>query len=1196
MMFKTKLTQPALLLAAVVLSQGSFTQVIEYSKGIYNFFENKGQWPDGVLYKTDVVGGKIWLEQGRVLYHWQDFSAMRHAHDHPVEPIADDIEGKQSLVLANFSGCNTSVKTEKLYPTSYYQNYFLGNDKSKWASGVRGYNHVKYLDLYDGIDLLFFEKDNQLKYEFQISPGSNPSDIRIQYEGHSDIKVSQAGDLTISSPLGAIIEKKPYAYQIKNGKMVEIICSFNVLDDKVSFTVGKYDPSLELVIDPYLVFATYSGSPSDNFGMTATYAYDGKGYSGGTIYGPNYPCPDPSAWNCTSNLTIDVGGSATTDVFISKYKEDGTVMLWTNFIGGGDNTQGTETVHSLICDTLNNVYLYGMTSSLDFPLSATPYQAAHAGGEIYNNNSQGVLCGATGTDIYVSKFSSDGTTLMGSTYVGGSKNDGLNYRPSAVPYSSAANYDSLVSNYGDQCRGEIMLDTNNNILIASSTRSLDFPIVNGFQPVIGGQQDAVVFKLSADFSTLLWSTYYGGSKNDAGFSVKIDSSYNVLLGGGTSSLDLPGTAGGFQAVYNGGPSDGYICKISSDGTTHIQSTYVGTNSYDNLFFVEGDRWDNIYCVGQSEGSMPVSAAYSNPGSSQFIWKLLPDLSATEYTTVFGSGDGDVDISPAAFLVDVCGNVYVSGWGGNLLAGGTPIDNMPTFPVVGETPPNGFDFYLFVLENDGTDILLGTYLGGASAKEHVDGGTSRFDKNGVVYQSVCGGCWGLSDFPTTPGAWSAINPTTTFCNNILFKYDTEIVPQALFELDTLEGCAPLNIVITNESTEFDSLTWSFGAGVTIITPGTDPEILITVPGVYTVILTIFDTICNLSDTAMKVINVYPPLELYVPNDTVVCGTPGSWVLTANTNGSASEVTWGSDLTFSPPLNIPGTDSMITISPTTSQTYYVTATNGWPLCDLTDSVVVLFVEDALIIIPDTVMCYGDTITLWALSSNPFITLDFNWAPDPFLIIESGGFAMTSPDSSMWFYCTATYAGCTITDSVWVTVDGFDPLTVYATADPMNVPEYGTTTLSAFPIGPYNYEWNPKAGVTDPYAQTTTAEVIVQTTYEVTITDGPCQYKTPVTVGVLEFICGSIYIFVPSAFSPNNDNLNDVLYVRGQNIEELTFKVFDRWGELVFETTDQSVGWDGFFKGKVVDPDVYVYHLHVLCADDQEELIKGNVTVLK
>ena len=1181
----------------------AFGQEIKEHIGSYYFLENKGQWPNGVLYCAELDQGKIWLEQGRIIYQLNDYSEAEEAHQHlhshnhnDDHNEGDEIILKQELLLATFVNANNNVSTTHKYPTTYYNNYFLGNDKSHWATNVRGYNHVMYHDLYSKIDLLFFEKDNDLKYEYHIKPGGNPNEILIDYQGYNKIKINKEGHLMITTDLGEFKEEKPYAYQIKNGKIVEIECSFE-LDDKnrLSYALGTYDNSLELIIDPVLVFATYCGSITDNFGMTATYAYDGKGYSGGMVYGNAYPAPAP-AWNTTTNITVvDLASPVTTDVFLSKYSEDGTTMLWTNFIGGGDNTQGTETVHSLICDLDDNVYLYGVTSSTDFPI-VDGFQPAHAGGSGIAFGSTGTNFGTVGTDIYVAKFSSDGLDLMGSTYVGGSGNDGLNYAVSAGTYPASA-YDSLTTNYGDQFRGEIMLDSVNNILVTSSTRSTDFPTVSPFQAANGGQQDAVVFTIENDFSSLLFSSYFGGSENDAGYSVKIDSSLNIVFAGGTSSNDIPGTAGGIQPTYNGGKTDGYVAKLNIDGSTLLQSTYVGTSSYDQVFFVEVDRWDNIYIVGQSLGSMPASpGAYSNPGSAQFIWKLEPNLDVTEYTTVFGSGSGTIDISPSAFLVDVCGNVYISGWGANILLP-FPLSGMPVTPDAFQgTSPNGYDFYLFVLERDANDILYGSYLGGDDSNEHVDGGTSRFDKFGIVYQSVCGGCGGNSDFPTTTDAWSALNLADN-CNNLLFKFDFELIPVADFELSDFEGCAPFTFILDNESNDTINSVWTFPPEAIIVSGGVNPEIMFEEPGVYEIIVSITDTICNLTDTAKKVVTVYNALELEVSNDTVICAS-STFDLTANSNGSATSFIWSDQADFSNVLNAGGLDSTISITPTAPTTYYVMASNGWPLCDLIDSVQVFFVDGAMDVIGDTIICRGDTVALYATNLLPGLTtLTYEWSPTDYMISQFDSVAVVNPPVSMYYYVTATTdLGCILRDSVWVEVNYIDPATLNATATPDTIPEGDVTTLNIEPGG-YGYFWFPPDLVDDPTAQTTGTGAIDETTeFEVIVSDGVCASRTQVLVHTYEFICGDVYIYVPNAFSPNGDGNNDMLYVRGLNLLELELKIFDRWGEMVFESTDQSVGWDGTFRGKDLDPDVYVYHLRVICFDEQANLIKGNITLIR
>ncbi len=1183
----------------------AYGQEIEHVPGTYEFIENKGQWPEKALFKADVGFGNIWLEKKGILYQFIDSDDFHHA-DFTHRPIKNP-RVRQHYLYLQFVNCLPNANIQKTAQSSEYYNYFLGNKPSKWASGCFSYSDITYQELYKGIDARFFEQNGQLKYEFKVKPNVDPNQIQLKYNGQSKLKINTKGDLEITTDVGKIYEEKPYAYQIKNGKIIEIGCQFMLENGILSFNMSGYDRNLDLIIDPVMIFATYCGSKSSNFGMTATYAYDGKAYSGGTIYGNSYPTP-ALAWNTQSNLIVEnLTGPTTTDVFISKYSEDGTQMIWTNFIGGGDTLQGTETVHSLICDLDNNVYLYGATSSTDFPVfpQTTAFQTNHNGGTTLAIDNNGTDFGTVGTDIYVSKISSDGLNLLGSTYVGGSLNDGVNYTVSSGDYDQSSDYDSLTTNYGDQFRGEIMLDQFNNILVTSSTRSIDFPTQNPFQLNNAGQQDGVVFKLASDFTTMLWSSYYGGSKNDASYSVKIDSSGNVLIAGGTSSTDLPNTAGGLNPTSTANEADGFVAKIEGDGSAIIQSTYVGTPSYDQVIFVEIDRDDNVYIVGQSTGNMPViNANYSNPNSGQFIMKLNPGLTAVDYATVFGNGNGQINISPAAFLVDVCGNVYVSGWGGGVLQGDPPVTNMPTTPDAEQlTSGIGYNFYLFVLERDAQSILYGSYLGSDSAQVHVDGGTSRFDKKGVVYQSVCAGCGGTSGFQTTPNAWSATNEATGgsgACNNLVFKFDFQIVPDAEFTVSSIQGCSPLTVNYGNQSNDPGNSVWDLSSGGTILQGGENPIVEYTEPGTYEAILYINDIICNLTDTAKKVITVFPTPTLDLPNDTIICdGESVNFDLLANGFGTGNSFLWADNIQFNNPLNSGALDSVITISPSMSTTYYCRISNGNAACDIIDSVRVQFSGGVIDVISDVSICKGSETTLFA--NGPTGTnYQIDWSPDSGIISEdpTNGTAIVAPQTSQYYYVSSNINGCPFYDSVWVNVDQLDQSDVKALADPTEVPEGGTALLTALPNAPnQTYSWIPANLVVNPTEQISQTRPLEDTTiFTVTTRKGVCVKSASVQVNVLEFVCGDIYVFVPNAFRPNGDGINDLVYVRGQNITEVNFKIFDRWGERVFETTDQSVGWDGTFRGKPLDPDVYVYYLEVICVDGQENLIKGNITLLK
>src|SRR5690606_23632703 len=138
--------------------------------------------------------------------------------------------------------------------------------------------------------------------------------------------------------------------------------------------------------------------------------------------------------------------------------------------------------------------------------------------------------------------------------------------------------------------------------------------------------------------------------------------------------------------------------------------------------------------------------FSNPGSKQFVAKLQPDLSSFVYSTVFGTRGDFPNLSPVAFLVDRCQNVYVSGWGGGINASqkyptiGT--NDMTITPNAIQSRGDGNDFYFFVLERDATSQLFGSYYGQLEGfGDHVDGGTSRFDANGIIYQAICANCGG-----------------------------------------------------------------------------------------------------------------------------------------------------------------------------------------------------------------------------------------------------------------------------------------------------------------------------------------------------------------------------------------------------------------------------------------------------------------------
>ena len=867
----------------------------------FTFVENKGQWDAPFAYRTEIPGGAMFLEKKGITYHFADYSGVREAHIHPSVSMESPVI-RGHVVKVGFAGANSNPEVEDHDAIPSYYNYYLGDDPSRWVSELHPVKKVTYRNVWNNIDVQYYAAGGRIKYDVIVNPGGDYRNIGFRYEGFDGLELA-GGELKIKTSLGEITEQRPYVYQVVNGEKVEIPSSYELNGNEVRFVIrNSYDPRLPLIVDPVLVFASYTGSTADNFGMTATYDNGGHFFTGGTAFSIGYPTT-AGAYQTTTTTNNQSG---ITDVVITKFSPDGSTLVYSTYIGGGTASTGAETVHSLIVNENDELFLFGVTSSNDFPTTTGAYDSTFAGGSPINFPQNGTNFN-TGTDLYVSCFNSGGTALLGSTYIGGTANDGVNYN------TSTTLYDSLQFNYGDQFRGEIMLDRSGNCYVASSTKSSDFPVVNGFQPAFGGAQDAVVFKFDPSLTNLMWSTYIGGSDKDAAYSVKIDTLYNVYVTGGTSSADFTTTPGTIFPAYQGGSTDAYICKISPNGTTLLHSTYIGTASYDQSYFLELDKDADVYIYGQtrSPGTFPVmNATHINPNSGQFITKMDSAFSGIIYSSLFGNGNGDINISPTAFLVDICENVYISGWGANILQV-TPLTGMPVTPnALQPGAGDGFNFYISVFSTDFDSLVYATYFGGNISHEHVDGGTSRFDKEGKIYQSVCAGCGGNDDFPTTPGAWSNTNNSSN-CNNGVFKLDIEL-PFTIAEFDIPEElCMNYAYQFTNQSNGADQFYWDFGDGDT--SAQVNPLHIYDDAGTYTVMLVAIDTsfrTCIAYDTTYHNITIVDGAVNQTLPTIVIC--EGQSVQIGIPPEAGNTYLWNPDIslnstTISNPLASPDTDT-------------------------------------------------------------------------------------------------------------------------------------------------------------------------------------------------------------------------------------------------------------------------------------------------
>jgi hypothetical protein len=409
------------------------------------FIENKNQWPGNVHFLATIPGGNMTIGPGRFSYYFVDGKRLHELHErahHAGDPdAAMDWNIKHHSVQAEFIGSNPSVPLPFGRSTEYY-NYYLGNDETKWASKAYAYQGMVYPSFYDGVDLKVYSSGNHLKYDFIVAPSGDPSQIVVEYQGMEHVKLDN-GNLILQTSLAEIIEQRPFAYQFINGEKIIVNSEYSLTGNRLSFCFPDgYDPCYELVIDPLLIFSTYSGFTADNWGSTATPGEHGTLYSSGVTstleHGGNFSAT-PGAYQSSYGGEYDIG--------IYKYDSTGSTLLYATLLGGVES----ESPHSLVMNKDNELIVLGTTSSSDFPTTNGAYDRSYNLGT--SVNPVGSYSYNQGSDIFVARLSKDGTQLKASTFLGGSQNDGLNSRSSL-----------LVRNYGDQLRGDVITDARRKYL------------------------------------------------------------------------------------------------------------------------------------------------------------------------------------------------------------------------------------------------------------------------------------------------------------------------------------------------------------------------------------------------------------------------------------------------------------------------------------------------------------------------------------------------------------------------------------------------------------------------------------------------------------------------------------------------------------------------------------------------------------
>jgi len=387
-------------------------------------------------------------------------------------------------------------------------------------------------------------------------------------------------------------------------------------------------------------------------------------------------------------------------------------------------------------------------------------------------------------------------------------------------------------------------------------------------------------------------------------------------------------------------------------------------------------------------------------------------------------------------------------------------------------------------------------------------------------------------------------------------------------------------------------WDPTEGVDLNDPAT-PVFTLREDRVYNV--TITDPFSQCQDTAQVTIEVNPLINLVASQGDTLC-TETEIVLNASTE-LESTLEWSTDRDFDPVL---GTGPELTVTPPRGTTiYYVRATDTTPQgCTAVDSVRVDFYPIDAEASPALACEPVDSLLLEVINNDPAQQLAYMWFPEEAVLSDSttGPAVWVDPNlSTQYFVDLENQFGCTETLMTSARVINLsDSLDI--TADPPNILPGESSQLEVTGCTDCAYSWEPAGTLSQDDIANPVATPTETTEYNVIVEQEGCLDTLSVIVTVDPFICGFPYVYLPNTFTPNGDEINDVLYVRGNNITNMRLMVYNRWGQRVFNTEDQNIGWDGTYQDKQLPPDVYGFYLEVQCGNEEVYTFKGNVTLLR
>ena len=643
------------------------------------FEENRGQQDKRVKYFSRGGGTEVFLTATEAVYVVRSSASKegekRRKGDGEIGSLRDEQpttkKEQATAVYMRLAGANEGANFAPSQQLEHRTNYFNGSDPNFWQTEIPNYQRITAESIYSGIDLVWQGKEQgAIQYDFVVAPFADPSVIEWEIEGADDVLIDEDGSLVIKTDAGEMRQSKPFTYQEDEASRTEVPSTFTLAKSDVSqptkvfsvkFAVGDYDRSKVLTIDPMmglndLGYSTFLGGGSDDEGKSIAVDSDGIVYITGSTLSTAFP---------TTAGAYDTTYNGSSDVFVTKLNADGSSLVYSTFIGGssGDN------VTDLVVDSSGNAFVTGFTLSTDYPTTAGAYDTTYGGGDF---------------DVFVTKLNAAGSSLVYSTFIGGSGYDRSN---------------------------AITVDSSGNAHVTGWTDSPAYPTTPGaYETTKSVAFDAFVTKLNAVGSSIVYSTFIGGTDWEAGSSIAVDSSGSAFVAGFTKSPAYPTTAGAFDTTHNG-DYDVFVTKLNAAGSSLVYSTFIGGSSDDLGIDIAVDPSGIAFVTGYTASpAYPTTVgAYDTThdgGDDVLVTKLNAAGSSLVYSTFVG---GSSDDAGSSIAVDSLGTAFVTGH--------TASPAYPTTMGAYDTTHNGGDDVLVAkLNAAGSSLVYSTFIGGSSDDE------------------------------------------------------------------------------------------------------------------------------------------------------------------------------------------------------------------------------------------------------------------------------------------------------------------------------------------------------------------------------------------------------------------------------------------------------------------------------------------------